>query len=62
MNNAGIGIGSELEYCTIETMKKTMDINTIGAARVTQMFLPLLRKSKGRVVIMASLAGKSTLN
>lgn len=36
-----------------------MEVNVLGAVRVTKGFLPLLRKSKdSRVINMGSLAGK----
>ena len=59
VNNAGILVMSEAEYTSIEATRKVLDVNTLGAARVTQAFLPLLRQSKGRVVIVTSVAGKS---
>ena len=59
VNNAGILVMSEAEITSIEATRKVLDVNTLGAVRVTQAFLPLLRKSKGRVVIVTSVAGKS---
>jgi NAD(P)-dependent dehydrogenase (short-subunit alcohol dehydrogenase family) len=35
-----------------------MDVNLFGMVRVTQAFLPLVRKAQGRIVNMSSLAGK----
>lgn len=61
VNNAGIGIFSEVEWCNMETYKKFYDVNALGPTRVTKAFLPLLRKSRGRVIILASTAGRYTL-
>jgi NAD(P)-dependent dehydrogenase (short-subunit alcohol dehydrogenase family) len=58
VNNAGIGTYTEIEWCPVEVYQKILDVNTVGPIRVTQAFLPLLRKSQGRIVIIASLAGK----
>jgi len=35
-----------------------MDVNFYGVVRVTRTFLPLIRKSKGRVVNLISMAGR----
>lgn len=39
-------------------MRRIMDVNLFGMVRVTKTFLPLVKKSRGRVVNMSSLAGK----
>ena len=60
VNNAGINLGnyppaSEESVADIQAM---FDVNVFGAVRVTQAFLPLLRKSKGaRIVMMSSSLG-----
>ncbi|GFU09674.1 hypothetical protein NPIL_125091 [Nephila pilipes] len=38
-----------------------MEVNTFGVVRITKAFLPLLRKSKGRIINITSLAGRTTL-
>ncbi|KAK7794152.1 hypothetical protein R5R35_012532 [Gryllus longicercus] len=58
VNNAGILNVGETEWMDIEELRKTIDVNTIGQVRVAQAFLPLLRKSKGRVVNVNSVAGR----
>jgi len=60
VNNAGIATFTEIEWCPVETYHKIFDVNAMGPLRVTKAFLPLLRESQGRVVIMASLAGRYT--
>ncbi|KFM78141.1 Short-chain dehydrogenase/reductase family 9C member 7, partial [Stegodyphus mimosarum] len=44
----------------MELIKKVLEVNTFGVVRVTKAFLPLLCKSKGRVVAVASAAGRYT--
>ncbi|KAJ9589403.1 hypothetical protein L9F63_017382 [Diploptera punctata] len=56
VNNAGIFSAAEGEFIEMEELKRVLEVNTIGVARVTQSFLPLLRKSKGRLVFTASIA------
>ena len=57
VNNAGIAYGTEMEWCSIDHLKRVLDINAVGPARVTKTFLPLLRRARGRIVIVASSAG-----
>lgn len=41
-------------------MRRQLEINLVGQLAVTQAFLPLLRKARGRIVNISSLAGKLT--
>ena len=38
--------------------KKAADVNLWGMMDVTKTFLPLVKKAKGRVVLVGSIAGK----
>jgi len=57
VNNAGILIGAYLEISDIDDFEKTMAVNVIGVARVIKATMPLLKKTKGRVVNMCSIGG-----
>uniref|UniRef100_A0A0B7BBX8 Uncharacterized protein n=1 Tax=Arion vulgaris TaxID=1028688 RepID=A0A0B7BBX8_9EUPU len=61
VNNAGVAAFCEIEWCSVQEFQKIMDVNVFGTVRVTKGFLPLLRLSEGRVVNVASLAGRFTL-
>lgn len=61
VNNAGIGRNTILEYHDIADAKYLFDINVFGLLDLTQMTLPLLRLSKGRIVNIGSVAGFFTL-
>lgn len=61
VNNAGIAVFQEIEWCSVIQFQQIMDVNVIGVVRVTKAFLPLIRASKGRVVNVASLAGRFTV-
>jgi short-subunit dehydrogenase len=58
VNNAGIATFQEIEWCSVTQFQQIMDVNVIGVVRVTKAFLPLLREGEGRVINVASLAGK----
>ncbi|MBS3132210.1 SDR family oxidoreductase [Candidatus Woesearchaeota archaeon] len=60
INNAGILLDREknIEDVGIETIKKTLETNFYGPLRVSQAFLPLLKKSEGpRIINMSSMMG-----
>lgn len=54
VNNAGIGRGGALEVTPVAEIRKLMEVNVIGLLAVTQAFIPLLRKCKGRIVNIGS--------
>jgi len=57
-NNAGTVNGNiPLEYLKSDDFMWLFDVNTLGAWRVTNSFLPLLRKAKGTVVNNSSISG-----
>ena len=46
------------EWQTIEEMRRTVDVNLWGMVLVTKTFLPLLKRTKGRVINVASTSGR----
>ncbi|XP_046404155.1 short-chain dehydrogenase/reductase family 9C member 7-like [Ischnura elegans] len=70
VNNAGVAVTTEVEWCPLEAYRRMWEVNALGAIRVTKAFLPLVRKvspdndaaaiSPGRVVFVTSLAGRYT--
>ena len=57
VNNAGISIGTPALASEekLEDIRMMFEVNTLGPVRVTQAFLPLLRRSKSaRIVMMSS--------
>ncbi|XP_033211006.1 D-beta-hydroxybutyrate dehydrogenase, mitochondrial [Belonocnema kinseyi] len=48
----------ECEWIPSSVLKRSIDANVIGVARLTQVFLPLVRRSKGRVVLVGSLLAR----
>ena len=61
VNNAGIAIALPLEFIPLEELRRQLEVNVIGQVAVTQAFLPQLRRSRGRIVFVGSIAGKSAL-
>ena len=61
VDNAGIAIAAPLEFLPPEELTRQLDVNVVGQLRVLQAFLPALRASRGRVVLMGSIAGRSAL-
>ena len=49
---------AEVDWFATEDFNEIMQVNFLGAVRVTKALLPLLRQAKGRVVNVSSLAGK----
>ncbi|XP_034282421.1 17-beta-hydroxysteroid dehydrogenase type 2 [Pantherophis guttatus] len=58
INNAGIlGYVADGELLPLSSYKQCMDVNFFGPVEISKVFLPLLRKSKGRIINVSSLAG-----
>ncbi|KFV09353.1 Estradiol 17-beta-dehydrogenase 2, partial [Tauraco erythrolophus] len=58
VNNAGIlGFPADSELLPMSMYRQCMEVNFFGAVAVSKAFLPLLRKSQGRLVNMSSMAG-----
>ncbi|MBU1075741.1 MAG: SDR family NAD(P)-dependent oxidoreductase [Spirochaetes bacterium] len=58
INNAGVNISGPLEVLPIIEFKNQFNINVIGPLEVIKLFLPLLRKSKGRIINIGSISGR----
>ncbi|KAK7494969.1 hypothetical protein BaRGS_00013848 [Batillaria attramentaria] len=59
VNNAGIGcVPVMAEWMTRDDYVKCLSVNIFGMIDVTRVFLPLVRKERGRVVNMSSISGR----
>ncbi|XP_073469955.1 retinol dehydrogenase 16-like [Aquarana catesbeiana] len=59
VNNAGIGTPTAPnEWLTKDDFKKILDVNLLGLIDVTLNMLPLIRRARGRVVNVSSVAGR----
>ena len=61
VNNAGIAVSGPLEFLPLEEFRRQLDVNVSGQLAVTQACLSLLRRGRGRVVFMGSIAGRVAL-
>lgn len=61
VNNAGMAVAGPLEFLPLDDLRRQFEVNVIGQVAVTQAMLPMLRESRGRIVNMGSIAGKSAL-
>lgn len=61
VNNAGCIVQGPLELLTLEEIKQQFDINVFGQVAVTQAFLPLLRRTSGRIVNVGAVTGKTAM-
>jgi NAD(P)-dependent dehydrogenase (short-subunit alcohol dehydrogenase family) len=59
INNAGVAIYDDLR--SLDVIEQHVAVNLIGALKMTQAFLPLLRRSRGAVVNNLSLAALAAL-
>jgi NAD(P)-dependent dehydrogenase (short-subunit alcohol dehydrogenase family) len=61
VNNAGIALAAPLEFIPPDELRQQLEVNLVGQVAVTQAFLPALRRARGRIVFMGSIAGRSAL-
>jgi len=65
INNAGYGQVGPLEYITTQELRNQMETNVMGLHRVTNYFLPLIRRNahpgEGRIVHIASMLGRVSI-
>jgi NAD(P)-dependent dehydrogenase (short-subunit alcohol dehydrogenase family) len=59
INNAGVAIYDDLS--NLQVIEQHLAVNFLGLLKVTQAFLPLLKRSKGAIVNNLSLAGLAPL-
>ncbi|TFF96036.1 MAG: SDR family oxidoreductase [Promethearchaeota archaeon] len=57
VNNAGIARAGPLMDLPIEDLKEQFEVNLFGIHRITKTFFPLLKKNKGRIIMISSDSG-----
>ena len=62
VNNAGYGYFGPVETVSMEEARRQLEVNVFGLARLSQLVLPAMRaQGSGRIINVASVAGKSVL-
>lgn len=63
VNNAGIAgsANGPMEWLTIDNYMEVIEVNTLAVVNVAMTLLPFIKKSKGRIVNMASILGRLSL-
>ncbi len=61
VNNAGINVSGPIEFLSPDDLRRQFEVNVIGLVAVTQAFLPLIRRVRGRVVNIGSVSGWSAI-
>jgi NAD(P)-dependent dehydrogenase (short-subunit alcohol dehydrogenase family) len=54
VNNAGVAVVGPLEFLPLGDLRRQFEVNVIGNIAVTQAFIPLVEKGKGRIINISS--------
>ena len=57
MNNAGILQFADVELCPMAVFQQHFNVNCLGQVRMVKAFLPMIKRSKGRIVNISSVNG-----
>lgn len=55
--NAGFAVSGPIEKVTLAEWRRQLEVNVLGLTTTIRLALPHLRKTRGRVVLLASVAG-----
>lgn len=58
VNNAGVAANGPVETLPLSEWRRSFEVNLFGHVAVTQAFLPMLLRSKGRIINISSIGGK----
>lgn len=61
VNNAGLAVAGPVELVSADQWRQQYDVNVLGMVNVTQSFLPMLRRRRGRIVNIGSAASSLAL-
>ncbi len=61
INNAGLIVEGPVELVPMAEVRKQFEVNVIGQIAVTQAFLPLLRKARGRIINIGAPTGRVSM-
>lgn len=58
IHNAGVAMGGPIENIPLQVFREVFEINFFGLVSLTQKMIPNLIQSKGRLIIIGSMAGR----
>jgi NAD(P)-dependent dehydrogenase (short-subunit alcohol dehydrogenase family) len=61
INNAGVALGGPFENIPLDVYREVLEINFFGLVSITRKIIPRLIKSRGRLVVNGSMAGRIAL-
>jgi NAD(P)-dependent dehydrogenase (short-subunit alcohol dehydrogenase family) len=61
VNNAGMANAGPLEHLPVEDVKHQLDVMLLAPFALTKAMLPALRAARGRVVMIGSIGGRTSL-
>lgn len=61
INNAVVAVDGPLECVAIDDVRWQFEVNVIGQIAVTQAFIPIIRKAKGRIINISAICGRLAL-
>jgi NAD(P)-dependent dehydrogenase (short-subunit alcohol dehydrogenase family) len=59
--SAGTAAWGPLELLAPEALRRELEVNVVGQVATLQAFLPLLRRARGRIVLVGSISGRAAL-
>lgn len=57
VSNAGIAVAAPLEFVPLEDLRQQLEVNVVGAVATIQSFMPQVRRSGGRIVMVGAISG-----
>jgi len=60
VNNAGIATVGPIEYEPLDEIRHELEVNVLGPIAMTQAFLPMIRRARGRIVNIGSIGDRFT--
>ncbi len=58
INNAGVGLYESWEEMSMEDLRRLFEINFFSVVNLTKLLLPQIKKSRGSIINVSSVAGK----
>lgn len=57
VSNAGIAVAAPLEFVPLDDLRQQFEVNVVGAVATIQSFMPQVRRSGGRIVMVGAISG-----